>query len=474
MRQIYTMFIACLLLGTTNVLAQKKLDDDSSKNSITKFIERTSKAMFLNAHTKQKRTDDLLTKLSNSIYTEGEWFLFGKTNFEYTEGQVASIINSSWSGESWFISDKTTNTYSNGLLISELYEEADFLTNELIPYERYSYSYAPSTNPAIIQETVYEYWEEDAWHNDYKDIYTVVNNKITEGIGYVWEEDEWVQSDRFVLAESNDSLIITNQTWDGENWVNDEKQVFPNITFIELYEQSFYLNVYYETSLFLLTAQSPDNLLQVWDGENWVNDEEQRTSDYFTPNQLPEFKYINQNVWVDDEWAPYSSIQYYYNEKVNPDSAVYSIIDEEETNFEWFKYSKEIYTYNNLGLYDVVIAQYNGGEGFENQFKVEFEWNGVSTSNEFVTEISDFALKPAYPNPFNPSTNISYSLASASHVTISVYDVLGRRIATLIDGNQRSGDHTVRFDAGALGSGIYFVQMKAPSFQKTQRITLVK
>ncbi len=68
--------------------------------------------------------------------------------------------------------------------------------------------------------------------------------------------------------------------------------------------------------------------------------------------------------------------------------------------------------------------------------------------------VRDFGLR-SYLNPFNPTTAISYQLLSISHVTLRVYDVLGREVATLVNGRQIAGSHVVEFDAGRLASGVY-------------------
>ena len=79
-----------------------------------------------------------------------------------------------------------------------------------------------------------------------------------------------------------------------------------------------------------------------------------------------------------------------------------------------------------------------------------------------------------YPNPFNPTTVIPFNLADASLVTIKVYDLLGRTVATLVDGSLPAGVHEVRFEASHLPTGMYIVRMEAGSIVKTQRITLMK
>ena len=85
-----------------------------------------------------------------------------------------------------------------------------------------------------------------------------------------------------------------------------------------------------------------------------------------------------------------------------------------------------------------------------------------------------FALHQNYPNPFNPSTVIEYVVPSAERVTLSVYNILGEKIATLVNGVVSPGIHTARFDASQLPSGTYIYRMSAGSFVQTRSMTLMK
>jgi hypothetical protein len=83
-------------------------------------------------------------------------------------------------------------------------------------------------------------------------------------------------------------------------------------------------------------------------------------------------------------------------------------------------------------------------------------------------------LKQNYPNPFNPTTNINFTLPQASDVTLTVYDVLGRRVATLVDSKRSAGSYSVNFDASRLSSGVYLYQLKTNQVTKTRKMMLVK
>jgi hypothetical protein len=85
-----------------------------------------------------------------------------------------------------------------------------------------------------------------------------------------------------------------------------------------------------------------------------------------------------------------------------------------------------------------------------------------------------FALSQNYPNPFNPTTVINYQLPVNSFVTLKIYDVLGREVATLINEKQNAGYYRATFNASSLSSGIYFYRLHAGSFTQTKKLVLIK
>jgi hypothetical protein len=99
---------------------------------------------------------------------------------------------------------------------------------------------------------------------------------------------------------------------------------------------------------------------------------------------------------------------------------------------------------------------------------------GSTSVDEIITALSEFTLNQNYPNPFNPTTTISYALSVQSHVTMKIYDVHGRIIATLVDQEKPAGHHQVLFDAKNLASGVYFYRLTVETFVETKKLLLLK
>lgn len=106
----------------------------------------------------------------------------------------------------------------------------------------------------------------------------------------------------------------------------------------------------------------------------------------------------------------------------------------------------------------------NYGEPFE-------EWMTALTQAA-VPEI--YSLNQNYPNPFNPLTTISFGLPEASHVRLAVYDISGRLVKTLINGQRDAGVHEITFDAGNLSSGLYIYRIETDGFTSVKKMLLMK
>jgi hypothetical protein len=85
-----------------------------------------------------------------------------------------------------------------------------------------------------------------------------------------------------------------------------------------------------------------------------------------------------------------------------------------------------------------------------------------------------FVLKQNYPNPFNPSTTISYQLRAKSLVTLKVFDLLGKEVATLVNNVEQPGSKSVNFNANNLVSGVYYYRLQAGNFILTRKFVLLK
>ncbi|MEJ2616433.1 MAG: kelch repeat-containing protein [Ignavibacteriaceae bacterium] len=161
-----------------------------------------------------------------------------------------------------------------------------------------------------------------------------------------------------------------------------------------------------------------------------------------------------------------SSIEVY-----NPDTDTWTIVGEMLTVRRMFSASVvdgNIYTIG--GITDGWSNKANASA------KVEVFNPGINITDisEINTEIKQYSLHQNYPNPFNPSTTIKYSIPKQSYVTLKLYDILGREVATLVNAEKPSGNYQVEFNAANLPSGVYFYRIQAGSFNQVRKMLLIK
>ena len=99
----------------------------------------------------------------------------------------------------------------------------------------------------------------------------------------------------------------------------------------------------------------------------------------------------------------------------------------------------------------------------------------VGIDDEDVSDLPrEFALSQNYPNPFNPQTTVKFALPKDSHVKIEIFDLLGRKVTTLVNEDKEAGVHEVIWNADKAASGIYFYRMEAEGFTMTNKMLLLR
>ena len=100
---------------------------------------------------------------------------------------------------------------------------------------------------------------------------------------------------------------------------------------------------------------------------------------------------------------------------------------------------------------------------------------GLKTKNyDGLSSVTNYSLSQNYPNPFNPATTINYQLPKTGFVTIKIYDILGKEVATLVNEQKTQGRYSVNFDASRLASGVYIYQLRANDYVSSKKMLLLK
>jgi len=170
--------------------------------------------------------------------------------------------------------------------------------------------------------------------------------------------------------------------------------------------------------------------------------------------------------WDGNQWANYGQYTSTYNSNGNMTSK----LKEDWDGSQWIMSDGYYSFYDSFGSY----CSFHGSE-------INVSYCTITDIFESKEEINEFSLSQNYPNPFNPSTKIKYRMLSkvkrqTSNVSLIVYDVLGRRITTLVNKQQKAGYYEVQFtsDNGQLTSGVYFYQLRAGDFIETKKMILLR
>ena len=122
---------------------------------------------------------------------------------------------------------------------------------------------------------------------------------------------------------------------------------------------------------------------------------------------------------------------------------------------------------NNDGKTDLIVAR-------EKEIRIYYNEIIAAEIKTAESNPDDFRLFQNYPNPFNPTTSITYQLAAAGHVELTVFDLLGRRVAMLVNERQQAGKHAIEFEASLLSSGSYFYRLETENKSLTKTMQIVK
>jgi hypothetical protein len=124
-------------------------------------------------------------------------------------------------------------------------------------------------------------------------------------------------------------------------------------------------------------------------------------------------------------------------------------------------------------------------DGFSNEFNKELipgeeliiydnQINKLIVQSSHSSTPVKYSLDQNFPNPFNPVTTIKFSIANSGVVTLKVFDILGREVATLLNEEKPAGNYEVEFNASELASGIYFYKLQSGNYVETKKMILMK
>ena len=325
--------------------------------------------------------------------------------------------------------------------------------NAWMNYARDTTTYDMNGHPV---EDVIQIWQNNTWVNDDRYTYTYdANGRLTKYFEEDWVPNYWIYISRDTIAydmngrETEDVYqYLVSDPFGASGWVTISRHAFTydangRLT-IDVYQ--FWINHAWsnwsrDTIAYNMNGRPADDVFQIWQYNAWVNND-RYTFTYDANGRVTE--YVEQN-WIDEieGWVSFSRDTIAYDPNGRATEDIYQLVQ----NGTWVNNKRYLYTYQ------LVIT-------------------GITQEAERPLK---FDLSNNYPNPFNPSTKIVYTLSSASTVTLKIYDVVGKEVITLINGEEETGKHEIVVDGSTLPSGLYFYQLTAgKNFTAVKKMLLIK
>jgi len=440
----------------------------------------------------------ILTETLEQIWENGNWLNVTRYSHFYDLSNINYLsTKETWDSTAWVFELQTWYTYdANGNTteeLSKIWDNGNWVNSVRLLNEY-------DVNQNIISET-YQNWDAIDWINFERYLYTFTDNKLTEHLYQQWDGGNWTNDYRHQYTFSSNNLIEElYQTW-GSGWVNEYRYQYTfssnNLT-EELYQtwQSGWLN----STLDLHTYDGNNNEIEIeskiWNGSEWVI-EERFTNQYSNGNLMV---VTLQEGWIDTIWSNIGLYTKYYNYNnslieyisqywhsangwINQQRWLLSYTTDNQlldwtTQFwysaQWENFSKLKSVFDNYGNQIIYAWEVWENSAWQNHVQLLFIYTLVSSVEEDLLNGFNYSLSQNHPNPFNPSTKISWQSPTGSHQTIKVFDVLGNEIATLIDEYKPAGSYEINFDASKLSSGVYFYQLKAGNYLETKKMILLR
>jgi len=326
------------------------------------------------------------------------------------------------------------------------------------------------------------------------------NNYLIEKLSQIWNGSEWVTSsihtntydennnlieaismiDRdvkntYIYDEKNNQIERVQFAWDGTNWVSHliwTKTFDENNNLIESIIKKDYGSGWELDSRWELIYDENNNLIGTirfsWDGSEWKL------------GHRHEFTYDENNNLI-EEIGLSGSISYWFNviKRVFSYDENNNLIEESWQHWQdsyWLNVTKRVFNYDeNNNLIEESWQHWQDSYWVDNIRTTNYTYevcNELSMDKELT--LLRYNIHSIYPNPFNPTTIISFSIPKFGLTTITAYDIIGRKLETLTNEVLSIGNHSINWDASSYPSGVYLIRMDSGDFTQTQKVVLVK
>jgi len=450
--------IIIILICSANLVADFEAQvQDNVRELTARFREKfTSSSFSLNNNFGRNMETVIYERIFQELdpFTR-EWINEHKERFSYDDhGRLITVENFFWM-------DMNREWYELPVSIQLTWNEHDLLEQLVMRYEEgpieFDLLVANQTfndNQQLVEMLGYEYDEDE------DDLVLMM------GIDCFYDEDDHIENLMFsYYSEDFYEMInitldenlrrsegIVEESYDGEEWFLFEREEW----FYHPEDQSGYqeLQDFLNNLLFIFTFEEP----------TWL------------PQPMIDEEYGYE--W-DDEWLPQSRYFYTYH----PDNQLATLTREYYHDFlddPWDPWERINYSYDNEGYIEEILYQYHYDydSGWEDERRILISTTEISDIDGEALQPIDLCLNN-YPNPFNPETTISFDLPQEQKANLSILNIKGQRVKTLIDEKRAAGNHRIVWDGTdergiTMPSGIYFYHLDGKKTDATGKMLLLK
>jgi hypothetical protein len=365
-------------------------------------------------------------------------------NFVYSYDAINNLTNyktQHWTGSEWTDTLLTTHSYDNNLETAVSYQFWNgwqWLNDSRYLYTYDSYGY---THISLYQNGDSLDWTNNSRSINYRDNATHHIDSLTYQVWNtsVWED--YIKEFHYYNSQLKDSLII-DYMWKDNGWVNFGKYIFINDPSTSSYTLS-YLR---------------------WTGTEWTN-HYQYLNFYDSKDNYLGYTY---QIWESGEWKNKYRYLYEYDQNNKNTIIWYQVYT---AGYGWEIVTESDIEYNTDSLMSLKTDISWEGSVSTNSYRWTYKYDVIPVSA--IHEIADeFLFLGIYPNPFNQSTKIMYSIPESARISLKIYDMQGREIMTLLDEERPAGKYEIVLQPENLASGIYLCRLASGPFILTKKIIL--
>ncbi len=273
--------------------------------------------------------------------------------------------------------------------------------------------------------------------------------KIAQTVTYYdfWGDGSWELGDRntWMYDDYGSLIVVLGEEWDDwfDEWWEDSRILY-------MYDDNF---------------NNISRTTQYYDGE-WINS----TQSLFSFDRQGNIIEWVRQMWTDSGWLSLGKTESQYERGC---FLKYDAVYSWSANM-WNRERQDLYEYDGRGLVTVKLTQVWTGTVWENAVRYVYGEPSVTEVSEDNYLPAHFELLQNYPNPFNPTTTIRFMIDRRDHVSLRVYDMLGREVATLVDEVLHAGEHVAVFNVGVNSSGTYIYRLRSGDSVAARQMVLIR